>query len=498
MTHDWTASSWKNIKFTRVELIIVLLTFLLLSSIGIAYHEIWLDEAQHFLLARDSDSFAEWARNCHNEGHPLLWDVILFLITRFSNHVLTMQIVHLIISLMSVTVICRIPFGKIEKLLIIFGYYIFYEYNLVCRNYSISVLFLLLLIEQYRLNRNGILRLAILVFFLSNTHLFSLLISMAFVLFFLIMDRKLLRAKNSFSLLLSSAIVLGGWLLSLYSILPDANYGAHFYAIDPTSLCSLDRFFRAASLALKGIFFTPDYFNTSHHFENSSLLYGLNVEVGLKIFLNALAWIIPIFILWKHPRALIFFLLTNLFLLPAFYFLPLVQGTRYFGFEYLIFISSCFLFETPPSRIVRNIAILIFSIQFINGIFMYCADIKHPFSEGKDVWRCLLKYPNSSEPVIILEPNLRPAISAYACMKLFGIENGIPSSFRKWELNVNPSIQKEFCNLKLKGLHSCLVIVHDSLQASCFEGWQALLLKSFREGMVEGENADIFLLTRKK
>ncbi|MGN6476865.1 MAG: hypothetical protein ACTHKV_06545 [Flavipsychrobacter sp.] len=36
---------------------IVLAVYILLSLVGIYKHEVWLDEAHHFLLARDSSTF---------------------------------------------------------------------------------------------------------------------------------------------------------------------------------------------------------------------------------------------------------------------------------------------------------------------------------------------------------------------------------------------------------------------------------------------------------
>ena len=76
----------------------VLLIFFILSLIGILHHEIWLDEAQHFLIARDSKNLQELIGACRIEGHPVLWDILLFVITRFSSNPFWMQFVHILIS----------------------------------------------------------------------------------------------------------------------------------------------------------------------------------------------------------------------------------------------------------------------------------------------------------------------------------------------------------------------------------------------------------------
>jgi hypothetical protein len=56
--------------------LLILAIFFVLSFIGTRHHEIWLDEAQHFLIARDSITLSELFHACRNEGHPLLWNII--------------------------------------------------------------------------------------------------------------------------------------------------------------------------------------------------------------------------------------------------------------------------------------------------------------------------------------------------------------------------------------------------------------------------------------
>src|SRR5271157_3575330 len=111
---------WKNA--------LVLSVFFLLSFIGILHHEIWLDEAQHFLLARDSRSLSELVYNCRFEGHPLLWNIILFLVTRFTTQIFYMQLIHILVSCITAFIICRCNISLFEKIVIIFSYFIFFEY----------------------------------------------------------------------------------------------------------------------------------------------------------------------------------------------------------------------------------------------------------------------------------------------------------------------------------------------------------------------------------
>src|SRR5437660_396106 len=78
---------------------VVLLTtlFLLAGFLGILNHEMWRDELQSWLIARDSRTVGELLQNMRYEGHPAFWYVCLFAITRFTHDPLAMQVFHLVL-----------------------------------------------------------------------------------------------------------------------------------------------------------------------------------------------------------------------------------------------------------------------------------------------------------------------------------------------------------------------------------------------------------------
>ncbi|MDP1801585.1 MAG: hypothetical protein Q8L81_09545, partial [Bacteroidota bacterium] len=117
---------------------VIALFHFFLGLIGILNHEIWSDEAHHFLLARDSSTLFELYKNAAYDGHPLLWDTLLFFITRFSSSVIYMQLLNIIIMLGTVFLFLKhAPFKKIISVLIVFGYFFIYEYHIISRNYAI-------------------------------------------------------------------------------------------------------------------------------------------------------------------------------------------------------------------------------------------------------------------------------------------------------------------------------------------------------------------------
>lgn len=123
---------------------------MVLGSVGILHHELWRDETQAWLLARDSPSVVALFRNTRNEGHPLLWHYCLFIISRISYSPIAMQIFHLLLAIGSIWLIVKkSPFSLLERSLITFGYFTFYEYALLSRSYGLGVFLTFLFCALY-------------------------------------------------------------------------------------------------------------------------------------------------------------------------------------------------------------------------------------------------------------------------------------------------------------------------------------------------------------
>ena len=61
----------------------ILSVYCCISVLGLYYHELFLDEAHHFLMSRDSPSLADLYYNLRYDGHPRLWGVLLYFITHY-------------------------------------------------------------------------------------------------------------------------------------------------------------------------------------------------------------------------------------------------------------------------------------------------------------------------------------------------------------------------------------------------------------------------------
>jgi hypothetical protein len=124
--------------------LIVTICFAVVCGVAVWHHEMWSDEAQAWLLARDATGLQDLLLRTQYERHPLLWHVLLYFLSRITIRPEAMQALHLAIAAGTVFLIARLaPFPKWARALLCFGYFPLYEYGVLARNYSIGALFLL-------------------------------------------------------------------------------------------------------------------------------------------------------------------------------------------------------------------------------------------------------------------------------------------------------------------------------------------------------------------
>jgi hypothetical protein len=104
-------------------------------------HEMWRDELQAWLLARDSGSLAALWHNTRYEGHPILWHLLLFPLAHVFASPIAMQVLNwAVASAAAILVLARAPFSVAVRAALVFGYLPLYEYGVISRNYALTML----------------------------------------------------------------------------------------------------------------------------------------------------------------------------------------------------------------------------------------------------------------------------------------------------------------------------------------------------------------------
>src|SRR5262249_46129987 len=116
----------------RGLLLVLLATFSVITAIGLRGHAMWFDELHAWNIARASHSVGDLSQNLRYEGHPILWYLPLFAITRFSGDPHAMQLLQWAIATGTIAlVLFRAPFSVPVRVAVLAGYCFAFEYGVI-------------------------------------------------------------------------------------------------------------------------------------------------------------------------------------------------------------------------------------------------------------------------------------------------------------------------------------------------------------------------------
>ena len=237
----------------------VILLYSVINIILLLHHEPWGDEAQAWLLARDLDVTSLFKQVAY-EGTPALWHMLLVPFAKTGMPYISEFILNLAIAIAAVSIfIWYAPFSKVTKTLFVFSYYMVYEYAIIARSYSLSVLLLFSIAAFYHNRFKRPLLYSLMVFLLFNTNVHSFFIASSLTLLF---TWELYRESVQGNMAKTAVLVMfTGGLVSFLQLLtpPDCNicgifstkvYFAPFVAIANTFFPWLTAFIKNRELQL--------------------------------------------------------------------------------------------------------------------------------------------------------------------------------------------------------------------------------------------------------
>lgn len=435
-------------KDTKYLLLLALLYFAV-SWIGILHHEFFIDEAHHWLLARDSNSVSELIRNTRSEGHPLLWTLLLYAITRFTSNPFWMQFIHILISTITVVVFLKkAPFNWLFKALFIFGYFMIFEYNLISRNYNLGVLFLFLACSVFKNREQKFGLLCLYLTLATNSHLLFSVI--AFALFLTLLVEKTQKRNLFNKKFLSGYLIFGLGLLFIYIQIHSTDSA---WLLEPINtlpfreriVCGFGSFF-------KGLITIPDF--RSIHFWNSNLIVNGNRPIAGVLAL--LTYFIPLLLFFKNRKTL-FFVYTALIGAQIFFFVTQRTAIRFHGMTYILIIVALwiekhytsedykfrdFLSAWKLTLLKKPILYCIVSIQLCAGIYAYIMDYNYAFSSAKETVNYIEKeHPNKIEIVTVTCDGT--LLSAYLEKKVYFLCDQSLQSFCHWNSSCSANVNQE-------------------------------------------------------
>lgn len=411
-----------------------------------------------------------------------------------------MQLLNISIMTVCVYLFLRhAPFKILYSILIVFGYFFIYEYNIISRNYAVSLLCLTLVFIQLNRPVKNHLPLATCLVLLSLTHVYSIIVAIT-VSCILLFQNKNSNVKYIY------AVVIAFTFFLIYSLqVPNDHF---LFKYDNEMYLSYKRIGKGFSIYLKGFLPIPD--PTANSAWNSNLIISSSKIAGA--ICSVICFVFPFFIFRKNKLILFFFYFSTLTICFFIYVSPLIVSVRYCGFIFVLFIFSFWLQKIIyPRYISKNLSynkiiIAVLLLHVISGVYLFTADIKQPFSNAKNLTNYLTDNQLVDKEIFLSNLCTGPSVSAYLNKKITYLETGQKNSFCKW--NTWPFIlTKEQIKEKLRLLvkkDTSLFILSTTYRQGNIEtlgqptgnGFTLIKLRSFEKAIVNSENYTLYYLIR--
>ena len=444
----------KQSKTNQAFPLLLTLAFFTLVFIGILNHEMWRDELQAWLIARDSSSISNLFNNLRYEGHPSLWYILLFLVTRFTQNPFAMQILHICIATATVYIFARFsPFSKLQKVLFTFGYFPFYEYALISRSYGLGVLLIFSFCALFKFRYKNYLWLLITLFLLANTSWYGFIISfslaMSVLLDFIVYKNSAVKlffsSKKSYFAIAALLVVI---LLVIWQLIPplDSPYIGDWYSNK-----------KAVTIVYKSYFPVPNLFD--FHFRNSNIFELVKIPLKLKtytlVFLSSSLLVFVSFLFISKPVVLLLYVFSNTVIL-LFSYTKFLGYIRHHGHLFIIlmaclwisyYYSNSSLFTQWTEKIsyrlhntvmqganctakYKNKFLIVLLISHVvAAIHGFTLDLIYPFSQSKAVANYIQTQQLAHLPIVGSRDTTVSPLSAYLDKKLYYLESESFGSF---------------------------------------------------------------------
>ena len=274
------------------------------------FHELWYDEIQAYMLAKDASFYELFFVATHYEGHPPLFSLLLSIFAKTGVPIdIGLRIVSFSFSLIGAWIlIFKAPFKRWIRCFLPFTFFIFYQYTVICRPYSMMFAAFMLAALFYRTRNEKPIRYVLSLYLLCWCSSYGMLFAGCFCAIWVVeilieyfnktTDRNIFKDKRFWTLF---GILIGA-LVILFLIYPKPDaFATNFYNKDhPIRALIYSFFMMPADSMVTDVGFFGSLQNNSYQFVNGSAL-----SMG-AYFVSIVIHIIVYFVTYIHRKRRMF------------------------------------------------------------------------------------------------------------------------------------------------------------------------------------------------
>lgn len=211
------------------------IAYMAVVAVVMYFHEPWFDEAQSWLIARDSSFVDLLTLRPHYEGHPPLWTLLLSIPakTGVPYEIGLKGVQFLCAALLGGWLIFRAPFNRLTIALLPFTYFICFQYGVTARPYALLCVSLLMVAHYWKYadsKPSNTWKLVLSLVLMCAISSYGIAIAAGFALAWVVRSVQIAGIKNAVCEIFSNINRLLGWILlafvgfaSIACIWPAAN-----------------------------------------------------------------------------------------------------------------------------------------------------------------------------------------------------------------------------------------------------------------------------------
>ena len=361
-----------------------------ITALGLRAHAMWFDELQAWNIARASHSLGDLYTNLRYEGHPILWYLPLFALTRFTGNPHSMQVLQWCIATTTFAlVLFRAPFSIPMRVAVIAGYCFAFEYGVISRSYGLSALLLIAALVFLGRPKPAWVWGGTMLVLLAWTSLPGAVLAIAVAATVAWMFR---------THFVFVGTVLVAAAISAYTCIPPSDFSSFapglggsaskFGAGAPVHVAS------AVAGAWRGLIPIPAGVGEW----NSNLFDGFPGAVWLEALLAIGLFVLIFCALRPYPFARALWSVGSLGYVGFFVIVMLPEQARYAGFPFLLFLACAWLAFSPPARAPRPhdvagspreplvaVLLVVLAAQIVATVAIYPVATSEPFSRDESL-----------------------------------------------------------------------------------------------------------------